>query len=420
MDSNLYLTEVDIHKVPSKKQNQKLMGPTLRSSIIRHSLFFEKLLVGDSQCNNNPFFRQLIWTNENSPFSVDCPQDLWQLVKDGSLLPVIRNEYGTLTSLRRDHESKNVEFLPTLEYTQSMDDWIGSKAETYNIKDVSIAFRERVLESLDDPKNSGAGKISRKTLDYVKNQYVIKQSPLLYNSLRIWMHEEMRQGKLTEKEYRFVDHLVADAYLYNVPISLNKNIDIITKGKNYFPISISMGNKSRIPHEKIIDQYELNSSFVLMEEALQNIPAEAILLIKKQGIYPKFTNALTKFREDNYLNLEEFGELTQLYLTELEYIYGQYLKKGNLQDLKSKVRKSNFKTIIKYTFENALAILSMIPFNNPSISLSINSIALTHACYGTIRDITSAENEIQFTKGIIVGRPNSMDKLYEVVKDSKG
>ncbi|MBI4731984.1 MAG: hypothetical protein HY781_07640 [Chloroflexi bacterium] len=412
MDASLFLTEVDIH------HPKPLLDENLRAYIVQHSLFFEKCLVGDSQFNNNPNFRKLIWDKEANTQPVSYPQDLWELSEKGFLIPAVRNEYGSLTALRKDHASRHVEHLPTEAYVTLMDEKLGDKMETYNIRDVSIAFRERVLEALDSQDNVGRGKISKKTSLLMRN-YVERQDPLLFDSFRKWMRVQIENGNMTERDYYLVDRLTAGAYRHNVAIALNKNLDIpASHSRDIYPITITLGSTGNILPGMRSKKIDIKSTMVLSSKVLSQIPAEALIEIKTNGMYfVKVVNALEKFRLNNSINMEEFGELLENYFSEVQYVFLNTIPSKHQAALRRIKNEEVAKLILKNSPDIGLSILAFVPFAQP-IALVLNSFGFINAASGTISDIRSLTKNADAIgkRSFILGRSNSLEKLYVIKK----
>mgnify|MGYP001611565230 CR=1 FL=1 len=109
----LFLTEVDQH------HPRPLINRQLRAYIMLNALFFDRLLVGDSQFNNNVNLRSLIWDREPNPStSQDTLIDFPLLLQEGYLLPTIRQDYHSLESLRQEHENRRIDNVPPKEFVE--------------------------------------------------------------------------------------------------------------------------------------------------------------------------------------------------------------------------------------------------------------------------------------------------------------
>lgn len=407
MDASLFLTEVDIH------HPKPLLDENLRAYIVQHSLFFEKCVVGDSQFNNNPNFRNLMWEKEANTQPATHPRDLWELAEKGFLVPAIRNEYGSLTALRKDHANRNVEHLPLEAYSTMMDEKLGNKIETYNIKDVSVAFRERVLEALDSEDNVGRGKISQKIALLVKD-YVLKQDPLLFDSFRKWMQVQIGAGSMNERDYYLVDRLTAGAYRHNVAIALNKNLDIpISKKRDIFPISITMGNLEKEQGDKKIQTIHIRPSVVLSQKILGQIPASVLVEIKKRNPhYSRIVMAMENFRSTNAMDLEKFAGDLERYLADLEITFNQILTQRQKSDFLELKKKAKRKALLKLFIDLGATLAQPVSW----LKVGLDVYDVVNTFYGDISEIRAANNQTEMLDGYILGRSNSMQKLYEITK----
>ncbi len=271
--ADLFLTEVDIHREPP------LRGKELRAYIILHALFFDELITGDSQLNNNPSLRSLIWDDESTEHLEEkCPRDLSLLLREGYLLPAIRKEYRSLNDLRVEHLARNVKDVPSEHYTTFVDECLSGKRRTYDGDIVSLVFRNSVLDAFSSQDNIGKGKLSKQTAKRVY-EYVASQDKLLYNSLRDWASQEVQNGNLTERERRYIDRVVGGCYRPNVGLCLNVNIDVpISSTGAIYPFSILLGNNElfhAVGQQR--QEWELSPKVFLSREILSVIPAEALI-----------------------------------------------------------------------------------------------------------------------------------------------
>lgn len=410
MDPSLFLTEIDVH------HPEPLVGNALRAYIVQHSLFFDKLLVGDSQFNNNSMFRQLIWEKENNPQNAIYRQDLWELSEKGFLVPVVRNEYGSLSALRKDHVTRGVKDLPTEDYSAFIDEKVGNKVETYNIKTVATAFRERVLEELDDQKNIGRGKISKKTSLLIKD-YVLRQDPLLFNSFREWMQVQVRNGAITQFDYNFVDELTGGAYRCNVAVALEKTLDTPNfRTRKIYPVEIEIGDVKKIPKRKILRKIEIESSVVLSQDILSKIPASALIEIKKNNLrYAKITRSLEVFRTTGEIDFETFAGDLQGYLASLELMANDFLTSKQKSAFLEKKKKEQKKAWIKFLVDAGTSAVSLA---NPVafIAMLLGAYGVINAFIGGTSSVWEANKQPDFVDGYILGRSNSMKRLYEIKK----
>jgi hypothetical protein len=90
--SLLYIIEAEPHGATPNWV--ALTGARLRAYLMFHGMFFDSLMVGDSQFLNNGALRSLLWTGEPG-IDRDLPADLALLLDHKVLLPAIRDSKGS-------------------------------------------------------------------------------------------------------------------------------------------------------------------------------------------------------------------------------------------------------------------------------------------------------------------------------------
>lgn len=401
--SALFLTEVDIH------HPRPLRGRTLRAYIILHALFFDELITGDSQFNNNPYLRSLIGGEESTEhLSEQCPRDLSLLLKEGYLLPAIRKEYRSLNELRIEHMGRKVANVPSEQYITFVEECLNGQRRTYDGDIVSTIFRNRVLDAFSSQENIGRGKLSKQTAKSVY-AYVASQEKLLYKSLRDWALQEIQNGNLTEKEYRRIDRIVAGCYRHNIALSLDTNLDVpISPTRAIYPFSILLG-KNELFHTvgQQRREWELSPKVFLSREILSIIPAEVLVHIKgskktqPSRHYTIVTQNLERFRQGQNINIEDMVGALEEYLAEVELIFRDYLSSKQREGYLAQKQKAKQKAIVKVIVDGVVALLGLIPYVG-------NAIGLIHTGFGAYRDLQKVSKQQDFIQGYLMGR--TMDK----------
>jgi hypothetical protein len=143
----LYLTQVDPIDLTLREKRQPLSGGRLRSYLILQAMFFDRLMVGDSQLINNEYLRSLLWPSE----AIANPglSDLALLLKHGVLVPAIRSSAGSLHAVWHDLAARLPE-VPEEQYVHFLEEHLGQHGQVaYETDKVSTLFRDQVLATLD-------------------------------------------------------------------------------------------------------------------------------------------------------------------------------------------------------------------------------------------------------------------------------
>ncbi len=402
--TKLFLTEVDHH------HPRQLSKQELRAYILLHSLFFDKLLVGDSQFNNNQRMRSLIWGNEpNLSHSENTFSDMSFFLQEGYLSPVIRKDYGTLQNLREEHERRGVEDVPSQEFVEFADEKIINQKEFYDIETVSRTFRVRVLKAFTSPINCGQGKLSKRKLHHVYD-YVLSQEKLLYKSLRDWAQQEIRNGYFSDRDYRLIDKIVSGAYRHNVAFSIDTNIDMpINESRDPFLVQMNFGDMnwpiiSPNQYEKSAE-WHLAPARHLSNSFLSKIPAEAFQYIKGSKnnkikplqSYKKIIKHLERFRLGKTVKIEKFVGDLELYLNEVQIILLDHSTTKSRSDYLARKNKETKGAIVKLFVDNLFCVIGLIPYVG-------DVVGFLHAGFGGLNDLRDIARQEDFLKGYIAGR----------------
>ncbi len=411
--SKLFLTEVDQH------HPKPLVGKQLRSYVMLHALFNDRLLIGDSQFNNNPHIRRLLWDKEPQNKDNDgVSNDLAVLLEEGYLLPTIRKDYDSLENLRIEHQSRRVDNVPSEEFVSFAQEKIGKRKETYDIQSVSKVFHQRCLNDFSSPENRGRGKLSRENLARVF-KYIQNQDILLYKSLRDWAIQEIEAGNFTQRDYQLIDRIVAGAYRHNVPFALDINIDVpIPESRDPFPIAFQFGDKPTFHFretEKIYSEWILPPAFHLSNSFLSKIPSEALLYIKGSkeksisplSSYTEITRYVERFRSGDEVKLDTFQEEMALFLTETEIIVREFLNKKNKNIYLKKKDKDIREAILSFTRDTAIEAIGIAPI--------VGSIASMFGIYfvasGGLKQIRAAVRQDDYIRGYLSGKSAIAESL---------
>ncbi len=340
---------------------------------------------------------------------------------EGYLVPAIRSNLSSLEDLRK--KQLKLSDVPSQEYTSFVQDRLGGSRENYDLERVSQLFYKRTLNAFSSADNSGPGKLSKEKIDYVYR--AILEMPeldpdriLKYSSVREWAKGEVKNGKLIDRDYNLVDHLVASCYSNNVAISMQANIDVpitIPELEGVYPFELVFGDvraHNRLARKRAIaKEWLLPPAIFLSEEFLAHMPAEALTYIKGSKSkntqplvnYQTVTDLLEEYREKQTIDIENFVHELVVYLAEVDVIVLDFLSGRNKSGYLEKKRKAKRGAKLKIVTNAGLSAISLIP--------GAGAITVAQAAYGAIADLRGAEKQKEWLSGYMAGRAIQGEKL---------
>lgn len=364
----LFLTEIDKHRPnPYSAEN-------LRAYIVGQSLFVDQLLTADSQFNNNPSFRSLIFPKENiRRRELKVPNDLGLLVREGYLLPAIRKDFTDLHAVQKKHIKKKVSDTPSKQYVNYVMACLNGQRVSFDGDEVSGAFKKRVLQAFSSSANGNRGGLSQRTANRIRD-YSESRTELLYIDLRKWLNQQVGKGIITRREYKIADNKIGDAYRHNVPYSMGVSIDVpLSQSENYLPIDIRVGNKQGLKlarnAREFSGKYTLPPMLFLSRKFLQKVSAEALIAIKGSrngkikacSHYENVIRQLREFRIQGQINLDDFVQELHLYMNEVQYVFSTTLPQRDRILFLSESNKSKVGgRIHSYLRENGVNLISLV------------------------------------------------------------
>jgi hypothetical protein len=415
--TQLFLTGADHHSP------RPLEGRRLRAYVMRHALFFDQLLIGDSQMNNNAALRHWIWDQEE-PLTAPPkgPRDLSELLAVGQLVPVVRRDYPSLEDLRKEHVNRNVEDVPTEAYVHFITSKLDGKRVNYGLPAVSSMFKQRVEDAFAEPSTRGSGRLSENTQKRFY-EYVVSQEPLLWRSVRDWLDDELRAGRLTERNRSFIDRIVGARYFHNIPLTLDTNIDFpVSSGASAFPIDIRLGNTAAFERMKQqghqVHKRVIRPAVFLSMNWLADLPAGVVTTLKAHNrskapleSYKTISRCLEQYRRSGELeSLDRFAEALTKYFDEVDLVWTECL---NGQEKSAYLRmqaKCNWGTAIRLISGLGAAVLS-ISSENPNVHDAANALHVIHAGAGGLHEISEAAKTPEgYLRAYIMGRATKRER----------
>ena len=353
--SLLYLTQADPHDVTPNRS--PLPRKRLRAYLMFHGMFFDSLMVGDSQFLNNAELRSLLWTGEPN-VGPDLPADLALLLDHKVLLPALRDNASSLHDVWRDLSERKVPQVGTERYARFIQDHLGDKGYiTYQADAVSALFRDQVLAIFASDNRRLRLKESVRRAVY---EYVAEQDTLYYIRLRQWMDSQLAHGRMEEHHRKKADLAVGAAYRHNVPAAIAGSlIDVPLSPRQFWtPIDIQLGRRRKLP-ETTSESLSLSTRpFAVSPHVLARMPAETLLAIRDDPARRPVMKRLSEFRRTGEVDAEQLaGEVENFLLRAEQTAYAA--ARGDLRDLIKRRRRERRRANITVTRDAALAVTGL-------------------------------------------------------------
>ena len=386
----LYLTQVDPIDLTLGEKRQPLSGERLRSYLILQAMFFDRLVVGDSQLINNENLRSLLWPPEASA-NPGIIGDLALLLKHGVLVPAIRSSAGSLHAVWHDLRARLPE-VPEEQYIHFVEEHLGRRGQVvYTADKVSKLFRDQVLATLDPGNDMFHVKASVRRAVY---DFVEDQDTLYYMRLRQWMDTQVSTGRMTGHQRVQVDRAVAAAYRHNVPKSISGSlIDVPLNPRDFWtPIDICVGRASIFgtTSPSTFSAYPMRP-FALSPRVLGRLRADTLIAIRDDPARRRALKGLEEFRRNGQIDAERLAGDVERFLYNAEQIaYAD--AQGNLRDLIKARRRSRRSARLTVTGGLGLAVAGLNIWGlagdiASTASMASGYVGLVVAAWGSIRTL---------------------------------
>lgn len=334
----LYLTEVDIHRLPHPLSTEEL-----RQQIFFMSLFWDNIVISDSILNNNPNLRQLILPEIEKPKNKPkALKDFNYLIEKGYIRPAMRDDIQGFGELREKHKKPlPVPDLPSRDYSEELDRISPEKyRERFSSKKVEDCF-EKNLYKIFSNNNSWENfqipqDVSQQIFNFIENRGI---KPINYRELRVYLehpekynltHESSEQIK---KYYDVINNRISEAYRFNVPAVLNIDSEATHKS---LPWWVQLGTHSNFSYSMLNkikkEPYKIRPTWVFDKEIIGEIPAEALDETKDWASYKDL------MKQYEHIN---FSEPTDDFFKNIVEIWNEYtidLENHMKKELESRVK----------------------------------------------------------------------------------
>jgi hypothetical protein len=318
-ESLLYVTQLQPQNVNQWDPVNAESALLLRSYLMMHAMFFDRLMVGDSQLINIAYLRSLLWPEESVGGPV--PADLSALLARGVLVPALRSSADSLHEVRADLARRGVSYAGSERYVHFIEESAGgTRPIIYEADKVSALFRDQVLATLDSTNTYLRLKDSVRRLAY---DYVASQDVLYHIRMRQWMESQVSAGTLTAYHKGKLEDVLAACYLNNVPKSINGSlIDVpLDPRKFWTPIDIRLGRRSAISGSSPSDFVAHSMRpFSVSPHTLGKLPVETLLAIRADPARRPALRRLEEFRRTGEVDAPKLAEELEAFLYSAEEI----------------------------------------------------------------------------------------------------
>jgi hypothetical protein len=351
----MYVTEADPH---NSAPREPLSGTKLRAHLMLLAMFYDKLMVGDSQIINNPHLRSLIWPGEPS-VEPEMPVDLGLLLQKGVLFPAIRSGMSSLSSVWQDLEDRKTEGISSREYVHFVEDSLrGEYPISYDGRMVSALFQEQVLASLaPDNEEVRLGRSIRQAA----YDHVAMQETLYYKKFRDWMREQMDVGRMSEYHRRVLEKVFSAAYRHNVPKAIDgSQIDVpLEKSRFWTPVEIKLGSPNLASRSTSAGfaTYPMQP-FVISQHVLGRIRAQTLLAIMDDPARRPVVRQIRTFCRTGSADFQRFRDDVEKFLASAqEIIYADANKQ--LRELINRRKRAQGKARLTVARDVGLAVAGL-------------------------------------------------------------
>ena len=339
-DSNgIFLSQIGTHN-----QNN-LSVAEIRDEIILHHLFTQRIMISDSTVNNTPKLRALIY-RENIKEDFGCQCDLLTLIKQGSIVPVVRDNFSGFNNLRLSQSKNPTPDLPPQKFCELLDENCMEVLQ-YSLSDVSRLFKQNLLNMLKRSSQFGKKAIG------VLTEYIHSVETPYYAVIRNMIENCIDKRYMTVLQGSELDKLVYICFGYNVPQSLD--LTCCDSVKNL----VASSQKSDIANEVMEEETVAADSFYIFHpEIIRVIPSDVIQnIITLPTFRPVSKRA--QFGVDNSSDLQIFCDELGSYLNDLEEVIKQAV---SVNLINSVHKKNDSKITIKWSLTKFQSITSICGF----------------------------------------------------------
>ena len=400
---SLYITEADPHANSIHLRRRPLAGGALRAYVMMHALFFDRLVVGDSQLINNRLLRSLIWQGEG--VLEDIPQDLDFMLKQGYLVPAVRNNADNLTAVWRNLRERRVPEAPVdTRYVTLLEDSLSGQELRYNASEVASLFYRQALSTFDPAR---PGRWLARSAKQSVHDYIIDQDILYWIGLREWLTGYVSKGNVTERQARAIDDAARTCYRHNLPISLHIAADIpISDSRFWAPVDLRIGTSASPAAQGPLasgQSFEL-PPFVLSRRFLASLPAQLLPAIKGERSHRSVVKRMAKFEKTGRLDVDRMVDELEEYFRDIDLVLATETP-GTVRDEYKRIkRRARVSTRLLVAYEVGLASVALVTgVIDPALGEALGGFGLITTAFGSVAKVREANHLKLLRRGFAIG-----------------
>jgi hypothetical protein len=352
--SLLYLTQIQPQNANPWDEIDQHKAIMLRSYFVLQAMFFDRLVIGDSQLINVAYLRGLIWPGEMGGRFTGS--DFSKLLEQGVLVAAVRSSAPSLYDIWNDLVQRGVSYAGSEEYVRFLESHIGRRKQiSYEASRVSALFREQVLATLSPGNMQLRLKAPVRCMAY---DYVLSQDVLYHITMRKWMEQQVARGRMTAHHKAVLEDVLLASYMFNVPKSIAGSlIDVpLDPRKFWTPIDIHLGRRSVVTGEGRREHASFQMRpFSVSPRVLGALPAETLLAIRADQTRRKALRSLAHFRRTGEVDSAGLAGDIEAFLSRAEEIAYADVR-GELRESIKEARRTRRVTRLTVARDLGLAV----------------------------------------------------------------
>ena len=349
MSNSLFFADID----PNQTWNA-VTAKVLRRILLSRLLVWDTVVVSDSQMLQDPRFRIMMSPptgekkrrfNQAGDNQFDDLED-WQhgfdhLLKDGLVEVACRKGKDGPSSLLRTWSDMNksenrVPFLPQSESYANFIEKIGYSARVFELSNVARRFRHNLQEGI----SNHVIKFEKHNDAYQEYINLISADYVQLRDILALLDAQMNDGAITCDEHNLIYQFSFQCYSINVPAETGC---YVSAKLDHIPLFLPSGTYDGIDGSKYINQSKLRPTWAIDPVALDLLPIEAFVEMRKNLKNEIASGLILKAKEGNLQSgrdAAEFYSIWESYTSKLEEEMKRSLRVT--RDKLNEITRSNF------------------------------------------------------------------------------
>lgn len=362
-ESSLFFGDIDPNQV-----GQAITATQMRRQLLYRLLIWDNIVVSDSQMLQDPRFRVMMeptvvqdllmrvqdlpmrvqnlmtrnQLNEDKQFDdLEGWQRGFELLLKSGLIKVARRDGSKLTETwsEMNERENGVPFLPRSESYSKYIEEVGYTASDYKLSSVADRFSQNLRNGID----TKAIPLDNSNSAHLALQELMCQDGVLLADILALLKKQLDAGTITLEEKDRFYQFSFQCYSVNVPAALGCNISAKLR---QIPLFLPSGTYDGVYEAALLNQNRMRSSWAIDPEALDLLPIEAFINLRKKlkdDLKENFS-LLLKQQEGN-LQPEEVKEFYEVWETFIETLQeemksGLRAERDKLNEITTKGYKS--------------------------------------------------------------------------------